>query len=117
MRRPRSGRIGLVVRTVRISIFGQERDAYLPGYNVDCVATGAHWDGRCDRSAVDATGAGGSAGRAAARCTRRARPTAILSTAPRSRTRLRATHGYCIDRSAVADPFSSRKAKLEAFPP
>jgi len=33
--------------------------------------------------------AGGSAGRALARCTRRARPRAILSTAPRSRTRLR----------------------------
>ncbi len=32
--------------------------------------------------------AGGSAGRALARCTRRARPTAIISTAPRSRTRL-----------------------------
>ncbi len=32
--------------------------------------------------------AGGSAGRALARCARRARPTAILSTAPRSRTRL-----------------------------
>jgi len=52
MRRPRSGRIGLAVRTVRISIFGQKRDASLPGHNVDCVATGAHWDGRCDRSAV-----------------------------------------------------------------
>ena len=52
MCRPRSGRIGFAVRTVRISIFGQKRDASLPGHNVDCVATGAHWDGRCDRSAV-----------------------------------------------------------------
>ncbi len=32
---------------------------------------------------------------------RRARPTAIESTAPQSRTRLRATHGYFIARSAV----------------
>jgi len=28
----------------------------------------------------------------------------------------RATHGYCIDRSAVADPFASPKAKLEVLP-
>jgi len=55
MRRPRSGRIGFAVRAVRISIFGQERDASWPGHNVDCVATDAHWDGRCDRSAVGAT--------------------------------------------------------------
>jgi len=28
----------------------------LPGHNVDCIATYAHWDGRCDRSAVGTTG-------------------------------------------------------------
>ncbi len=54
-RRPRSGHIGFAARAVRISIFGQERDASLPGNNIACVATGAHWDGQCDRSAVGPT--------------------------------------------------------------
>jgi len=55
-------------------------------------------------------GAGESAGRAAARCARRARPTAITSTAPRSQRM-----AECADTACAAETAVSRETPLPAL--